>query len=381
MKRLLLFLSLVMLGFSTLAQNTSPLVVKDFVLKSNEIIDLEQIPKFNRTDLDNNPICRIKVKAQGFEESVLQKLVFVPNGIEITHMVFKDGMWYLHVSSNKSGEINIKYMGDCTFRLPYQLEPGKVYELSVGMETATLVIRTIPTNAEIYIDNEKAGVGEAIKAVSIGAEHRYRVVCENYYTKEGVVQFSKREEKSINVELESNFGYITIKSEPAGADIYIDDVKVGITPYLMKSIKLGNHVVELRKMGYENYAKMVTVQAGIINTQLENVSLVAREMVYGSLTIYSDPEGADIMIDKVFKGKTPQTISNITVGTHELTLTKKGCMPVTQNFTIYENDMTNLNLMLQQGHEVAIKSDTRGDKIYVDGTYIGDSPITTTLYI
>lgn len=56
-------------------------------------------------------------------------------------------------------------------------------------------------------------------------------------------------------------------------------------------------------------------------------------------------------------------------------------MPVTQNFTIYENDMTNLNLMLQQGHEVTIKSDTRGDKIYVDGTYIGDSPVITTLFV
>lgn len=378
MRKIITFITFILLGFLAFSQNTSPLVVKDFVLKSNEIIDLEQIPKFNRTDLDNNPICRIKVKAVGFEEGVLQKFVFVPNGIEITHMVYKDGMWYLHVSSNKSGEINIKYMGDFTFRLPYQLEPGKVYELSVGMETATLVIRTIPTNAEIYIDNEKAGVGEAIKAVSIGAEHRYRVSCDDYYTKEGVVQFSKREEKSINVELESNFGYITIKTDPMGADVYVDDVKVGTTPYQMKKITLGSHVVELRRTGFESYADIVNIVKGEVNRQLENVTLAAMRLAYGTLYVASTPDAADITVDGEYMGRTPQTLE-LVVGNHIVVVTKQGTTPATKTVTVNEGMTTNVNLYLESGREITISTNGTGDKVYVDGTYIGESPLKTML--
>lgn len=290
MRKRFLLLVFIFLSVIGLTQNTSPLVIKDFVQKSNEIIDLEQIPKFNRTDLDSNPICRIKVKSVGFSEDVLQKFIFVPKGIEITHMVFKEGQWFLHVSSHKNGEITIKYMGDCVFRLPYQLEPGKVYELSLGMETATLVIKTVPVYADIFVDNEKVGTGEAIKPVSLGVEHRYRVVCDDYYTKEGVVQFVKQEEKTINVELEPNFGYITINTEPSGADVYIDKTMVGRTPYLIEKIARGQHRIEIRKTGYSPYTELVTIKTGDHNKTLEKVTLEADENYTPPTIVTSAPQ-------------------------------------------------------------------------------------------
>ena len=378
MRKLYILLTLILLGLYAFAQNTSPLVVKDFVLKSNEIIDMEQIPKFNRTDLDNNPICRIKVKAQGFEEGTLQKFMFVPKGIEITHSVFKDGMWYLHVSSNKNGEITVKYMGDCVFRLPYQLEPKKVYELTLAMETGTLVIRTIPTDAEIFIDNEMVGKGEAIKAVSIGAEHRYRVSCEDYYTKEGVIYFSQREEKSINVKLESNFGFITIKSEPSGADVYVDNEKVGTTPYMMKKITIGSHIIELRKIGYDTYADMIEITRGDINKQMEDVTLVVERIVMGTMSINSNPEDADIMVDGDYMGRTPQTFE-IRTGQHKVSLTKPGYTAVSKTVFVTEGITANVNMFLPQGRDIYITTDNEGDKIYIDGEYVGLSPLTTTL--
>lgn len=292
MKRI--FFIFLFASFVAAAQNTSPLVVRDFVVKSNEIIDLEQIPKYNRTDLDNNPICRIKVKSVGFEERILQKFLFVPNGIEITHMVFKDGQWCLHVSSQKNGELTIKYMGDCVFRLPYQLEPGKVYELILGIETATLVIRTVPVESEIFIDNQKVGVGEAICPISLGAEHRYKVVCNYYYTKEDVVRFDKSDRREINIELEPNFGYISVQTEPNGADVYIDDVKIGTTPYLMKKITRGEHAIELKKPGYIPFADVVTINVGDKNKDYENVKLVRDESFVDEPVVPT----ASVVIDK-----------------------------------------------------------------------------------
>jgi len=378
MKKAFLLFTLILLGIIGFAQNTSPLAVKDFMLQTNGIMDIEQVPRDARTDWDNNPVCMIQVKAVGFDENLMQKFVFVPNGLDIMHKTIRDGMVILYVSSNKTGEIVIKHMGDCTFKLPYKLEGHKIYVLTLGMETATLVIRTIPTNAEIYIDNQKVGTGEAISAVSIGGEHRYRVVCEDYYTKEGVVVFNQREEKSINVELEPNYGFITIKTEPSGAEVYVDNTKVGTTPYMMKKITLGNHVVELRKTGYEIYANMVTVNKGEINVQMENIVLALEKVVMGTMFVGSSPEDADIFVDGDYKGRTPQTFE-IKTGQHQVKVSKPGYSSSLRTVVVNEGIVANVNMYLQVGREISISTGASGDMVYVDGEYIGESPLTTMM--
>ena len=337
MKKLFLLISLIILGFGASAQIGSPLKMVNFHRLPNEIADLKELKDEcgRDTDFDGNKAALIRVKAQGFSEKTM--LEFNPitrPGIEIIYKKYKDGEMWLYVSSNCQGTIVIKYKGEYEFKLPIKLEAKGVYELVLGMETGTLVVRAIPANAEIFVDNEKVGRGEAIKAVSIGNEHRYRVVCEDYYTKEGVVYFDKREEKSINVELEPNFGYITIKSEPSGAEIYVDDVKVGTTPYLMKKIKLGQHVVELRKAGYESSADMVTIKTGEPNKQLENVKLTAVRVPMGILELSSNPTGAVITINGRQYGQTPQTLTDFEVGTYTVYFSKEGYQNLSQTVEI-----------------------------------------------
>lgn len=275
MKRFLLLfftLSLIFTGFSQ--ENTSPLVVNEFLLKTNGIMDIEQVPKNARTDYDSNPVCMIQVKAVGFDENLMQKFIFASNGIDIMHKNIKDGMVLLYVSSNKIGDIIIKHMGDCTFTLPYKLEKNKIYTLTLGMESATLIIRAVPNTAEIYIDNEKVGTGYASKTVSIRAEHSYKVQCDGYWPVEDVAYFEKRDKKELDIKLVPNFSYITIKTDPAGADVTIDGEKVGITPYMSERIPFGQHRIELNKEGYEKFVEVLEIKPDELeNTQLANVKL------------------------------------------------------------------------------------------------------------
>jgi len=119
------------------------------------------------------------------------------------------------------------------------------------METATLVINVMPQTADIYVDGNKIGTGYGSAAISVGSEHRYKVTCADYIPEEDVVKSDKAEKIEKQIELRPNFGYITIKSEPSGAEVYIDDIKVGTTPYMMKKIKLGRHLahIDKRRMG------------------------------------------------------------------------------------------------------------------------------------
>ena len=252
-------LCITFLSITSQAQNTSPVYAIEFNKIQNGIMDEGKLEKNQLEDYDNNPVCLVKVKSQGFDEATLQKLIFVPRNIMIMHKAYENGEYRLYVSSKKPGSILIKYQGEYEFRLPYNLEPKKIYELVLGMETATLVIRATPEESVIYVDDEKVGTGNVSQAVSVGAEHRYRVECENYFEKEDVVMFQKGERKSLYVELEPAFGYITVKTTPSGADVYVDDKFVGRTPYLSEVIKRGMHKITVNKEGFETAVQRVNI--------------------------------------------------------------------------------------------------------------------------
>ena len=250
---------MMLLSITSLAQNTSPVYAIEFNKIMNGIMDEGKLQKNQLTDYDDNPVCLVKVKSQGFDEATLQKIVFVPRNVMIMHKAYENGEYRLYVSSRKPGSILIKYQGEYEFKLPYNLEPKKIYELVLGLETATLVIKTSPSDAVIYIDDEKAGTGYASKAVSIGAEHRYKVESKYYYPKEDVVLFDANEKKELVVNLEPAFGFVTVKTTPSGADVYVDDKLAGKTPYLSEIIGLGMHKITVNKKGYETDVKRVNI--------------------------------------------------------------------------------------------------------------------------
>ena len=277
MKRIILLLSLIIISISVLAQS-SPLKVINFHKVPNDIVDLVDLKKKagRDSDFDSNKAALIRVQAQGFnEKTMLDFSVYPEPGIEIIYKEFKNGEMWLYVSSKCMGTIVFKYMGEFKFNLPNKLEPQAGYELILGMETATLVINTIPSNAEIVVDGKKIGTGYGSTAISVGSEHRYKVSCNYYMPEEDVIKADEAVKIVKQIELRPNFNYITIKSDPSGADIYIDGKKVGTTPYLSEMIEFGRRRVELRKYGYEPYVKVVTIKSDEEeNVQLANVKLV-----------------------------------------------------------------------------------------------------------
>lgn len=358
--RLIALLCLMFCGIASYAQkeeNTSPIQVANFEKVQNGIMDTGELNDENGKldmkkykDKNNKVVCLVKVKAQGFDESILKKVFFVPRSVQITHKTFKNGEWYLYVSSETSGSIKIKYQGDCIYKLPYQLEPKTVYDMTLTMETATLTIHAIPADAEIFVDDSLVGQGQAIVPVPIGSEHRYRVQRVNCYAKEETVRLEKSEkQKEINVELETNFGYISVSSIPSEADVYIDENKVGMTPYLMKEIATGDHVVELRRTGFKPVADRVTIEKGMDNKQLANVELekeavVEHEPDSGFITIRTEPTGARIFVDDVFVGETPYTARKISFGVHAIKIEKKEYEPVSEVVLIEKENPHNTQL-------------------------------------
>ena len=274
--RLIITALAMMLSMAAFGQ--SPIKVKEFRMLPNGIMDAGRLTKDQQTDYDGNKVCLIKVRAFGIGEETMQRLTFKTNGPFITHKEYENGEYRLYVSSNREGSIVIRYNGDCEYILPSRLKEGKIYEMVLEMETGTLTVVATPVEAKIYVDDAYAGTGSVSVQVSVGAEHRCRVECQDYIKVEKTVSFAKNEEKTLTVELVPNFGYITVKSEPSGAELYIDNKKAGTTPYLAMRISRGKHRVEVRKRGYEPYAEVVTINIDE-TTRIEDVKLEASNEV------------------------------------------------------------------------------------------------------
>jgi len=173
-------------------------------------------------------------------------------------------------------------------------------------------------------------------------------------------------------------GYIKVSSTPSNASIYIDGVRYGTTPDTISVEGDMTHVVKLVKADYASQSKSVYVPAGGTST----VSMTLNPTVsYGYLSVTSNPTGANIYVDGVYKGQAPMTIT-LPTGNHEVALSKAGYTGFQKTVTIYEGATSSVVGVLAENVTSAfvnITSTPNGASVYIDGEYIGLTPSTGAL--
>ena len=140
-----------------------------------------------------------------------------------------------------------------------------------------------------------------------------------------------------------------IASEPAGANVYLDNTIKGITPVTLTTVANGYHTILLRLDGYEDYTRAITVMADApqVNAVLSGKSATVTPTVTsvgtatttdrvtlatqpatqagtGSLSVTTTPPGALVYIDGQMKGITPATIPGLPPGTHAIKIILDG---------------------------------------------------------
>lgn len=311
-------------------------------------------------------------------------------------------------------------------------EPDPVYQ------SAYLIVSADQDDAIIYIDGEEAGVKEAQKRFEVGSTHTWKIECELYHSESGTVTLNERTEINKTLRPNFGYINIKTSPEQ-GAKVFVDGKLIGDSPLTTDKLKSGSHTVKVMKDMYKTTEQTFVVSDGqttnadvrmdadfvtlTVNTDSDsdiyiddeykgkgkwtgrisdgthvlearklnhrpskkNVQLViGKDETYtlenpqpinGSLDISSNPMRAEIYIDGESYGQTPNYINNIIIGTHELKLQKQGCATLTKTISIKEGETLTLNETLSTGKEISISTGQNGDKIYVDGNYVGLSPL------
>ena len=122
----------------------------------------------------------------------------------------------------------------------------------------------------------------------------------------------------------------------------------------------------------------------------------------GRLTVNSTPAGANVTIDKKWRGRTPLTLNDITFGTHEVRVVEDGYAVSRQEVTVSERTPTRtLSVQLKRNTPAAprpaasaskppppkpaapkpflgtvyVDSRPRGARVFLDGKMVGVTPI------
>ena len=145
-------------------------------------------------------------------------------------------------------------------------------------------------------------------------------------------------------------GSIKVTSEPDGAKIFINGVDTGKqTPYTFNDKPVGTYEVYVTKTGYVTPATQTKAVVNDKKTEF-NFELKRVQPVTGSIKVTSAPAGATIFLDGKNTGKiTPDTLTNVPVGNHEVYVTRSGYItPVATMVNVINKEMANSPLYFKK---------------------------------
>jgi eukaryotic-like serine/threonine-protein kinase len=116
-------------------------------------------------------------------------------------------------------------------------------------------------------------------------------------------------------------GELTLDSSPQGAQIQVDGYRDAswITPITLTGLQPGRHSITLSKGNYSNDTRTVDVASGSKSTVLVHLA-----PLMATLSLSSDPPGANIYVDGRDMGKTTPAHLTVDKGQHVLLIRKMG---------------------------------------------------------
>lgn len=141
--------------------------------------------------------------------------------------------------------------------------------------TGWIYISSSPGGAEVTLDGGAMGQTPSSGSLKLNniATGAHTVVL----TRPGYQQYSTTAMVSSNTVTEvsailsssgmpSGTGELAVASNPAGANVFLDNAFIGISPLTLTSVATGSHVISIKLEGYQEYSVTTPVNTGTVST-------------------------------------------------------------------------------------------------------------------
>ena len=323
-------------------------------------------------------------KVETFVSRSASKQYVIFNVTPANAIVELDGM-PLDVDGGGNAEKSMPY-GTYDYRVScanYHTEAGKIIVSAEGKVEKSISLRPNfgwikfegdegSLGADVYINGERVGqVPFTTKEIKSG-EYSVKVVKNMYKDYETQVVVSDNESQILKVQLEPNFGWISLDGvdEYHGAHVYIDNERVGQLPFTTDKLASGSYRVKVLKSLYKPYEQQVTVTDNNISSL--DVTLVPN---FAKITLNTDFE-SEIWIDDKLRGKGKCSL-DLELGEYTVEVKRPSHRTVSDVITV--SDIVARAIQLPSPTPIYgvldITSTPSRAIVYVDGVKKGETPL------
>lgn len=175
----------------------------------------------------------------------------------------------LTVSSNKSYQIRITKEGYKDFIRELSLSPREETMIDIKLEKAIpplgdLTIETSPASANVLVDGKPwpSATPVTIKNLNNAQKYRVRIELPNYKPIEQDIEIVGGKVIHLNKTLEIDFATLKFESTPEGAEVFVDDNRMGVTPLTLPEVLPGvERKIRISLEGHEDVLQSVTLGA------------------------------------------------------------------------------------------------------------------------
>lgn len=216
----------------------------------------------------------IKISTENITAQERRRITFKGNLATYFDVHLEPSEIYLYISARVATFIEIHHpdYGKTEFILPFDLDDFCGYEMvlqyvplvanaNVTQRNNYLTITSDQPNASIYIDDDY--VSDGFKSLEIGTTHTWKIECDLYHTESGTVTITDGEPITIEKQLRPAYGFIKVTSEPeSDAVVFINNKKVGITPYQSDKMASGTYNIRVVKDMYKTAEQTFNITDG-----------------------------------------------------------------------------------------------------------------------
>lgn len=243
------------------------------------------------------------------------------------------------------------------------------------LKSGSLSINSNPSEAKVYLDNDYKGKTPLnLKNISTG-QYSLRMSLAGYEDWTSTVVVLPILNVRISADLvplpqeEKEYGSISVNSNPQEARVYLDNAYKGNTPINIRDVSTGRHKLRIKLAGYEDWVSEITVSSSRV---LRVSADLKSQEEQGSISINSDPQGADIYLDDKYEGLTPLNLQDIASGEYEVKISLPGHEEWVEEVTVSPSRTARVYAELESRPDygsIAIYCDQKDAKVFLNGTY------------
>lgn len=241
------------------------------------------------------------------------------------------------------------------------------------LAAALVAFTSNPEGATVEIDGVARG-NTPLKRFDLApnAVHHVRFSLDGYESQDEFVTPGAEGSTTKHAELKPVKGLLLVTSVPSGAQILRNGETLGVTPRLLVSLDANKpHTLVLKKEGYLDYKFEVRFEG-----RSPYVCDIPLTVDSGILQVKSEPEGAKISINGMYKGETPKIVEGVPKGRVTIAVSKEGWRTESKEVVVRAGDgqecFFNLKPVPGVLRLVAKQEDAR---FYVNGEPLGKGPV------